>query len=499
MNLHNLKVFAMLIFCLSSCINQPPSEMISETDVQRIRAEARRQLEGCRLTAHDGTILYTPDGVGSYAALWTRDFCYMVENAAEFIQPEQIRAAINYLLNGQREDGCVPDRVQSDGLVVYSAGPVGRPLGDPPADNSQFIVKLVASYVAETGDFDYFRTHTCQLVAAMNYTRRSASGLVWIDPNTPQSPYGFTDTVAKTGDVLFSSLLYWQASRMVASLFRQIGDSTSAADFNQRARNIEMHLKNLWDETAGMFLAASHDCRQIDIWGNAFAIDINFPLGSKKDRIVDYLAPKSGSDCDARTDPALAGARALAKNADARCARNLSKWRVLGNGIRVDRCRARGEASRTHTSNSAGIDRGLSREWRVRMHQYRLRKNQPLCGQRCESVRCDKKNDGHIRQIESTRLFSISIRCFIQRNKCQFLIFKSDKTNLETNPCRKKLKSPCWAAARSPICIYPHFDCWKKPKSWPAPTLIAKWPRTLPEDTESKKYTPMPPKSREGR
>ena len=46
----------------------------------------------------------------------------------------------------------------------------------------------------------------------------------------------------------------------------------------------------LWDPESGMFLAASIDCRQIDIWGNAYAIYIGFPLNKKKQRIVKYLA-----------------------------------------------------------------------------------------------------------------------------------------------------------------------------------------------------------------
>ena len=65
-----------------------------------------------------------------YKALWTRDFSYMVENAGDLIPHYQIRQAILYLLKGQREDGCIPDRVQGDGRVVYSAGAPEAPLGD---------------------------------------------------------------------------------------------------------------------------------------------------------------------------------------------------------------------------------------------------------------------------------------------------------------------------------------------------------------------------------
>ena len=178
----------------------------------------RDMLQRCRITAHDGTALFTPDGVGNYHALWTRDFSYMVENAGDLIDPAEMRAAIGYLLNGQREDGCIPDRVQADGIAVYSAGPLGKPLGDPPTDNAQFMVNLVYDYAIETGDKDFAFEHLDALRRALDFTRRDDDGLVNILPGQPQSPYGFTDTIGKTGGLLFSSLLYWNACQQMIEM-----------------------------------------------------------------------------------------------------------------------------------------------------------------------------------------------------------------------------------------------------------------------------------------
>jgi hypothetical protein len=43
-----------------------------------------------------------------------------------------------------------------------------------------------------------------------------------------------------------------------------------------------------------MFLAATIDCRQVDIWGNAYALYAGFPLGDKRARILDYLERNYG-------------------------------------------------------------------------------------------------------------------------------------------------------------------------------------------------------------
>ena len=247
----------------------------------------RDMLQRCRITAHDGTALFTPDGVQNYHALWTRDFSYMVENAGDLIDPAEIRAAVVYLLNGQRADGCIPDRVQADGIAVYSAGPYGKPLGDPPTDNSQFMVNLVFDYARWTGDKAFACDQLPALRRALDYTRRDENGLVNILPGHPQSPYGFTDTIGKTGGLLFSSLLYWNACQHMIEMSGWCGADSSL--YAQRAAQTLRGLDALWDDEKGVFLAATLDCRQIDIWGNAFAVYIGALQGDRLERVLHFL------------------------------------------------------------------------------------------------------------------------------------------------------------------------------------------------------------------
>ncbi|MDW8026447.1 MAG: hypothetical protein RMK18_11365 [Armatimonadota bacterium] len=251
--------------------------------------QAKKLIEGCRTKANDGTVLYCPDGKGHYAALWTRDFAYMVENCPDMIPSEHVEACIRYLLSGQRNDGCIPDRRQPDGLSVYSAGAVEHPAGEPPLDNSQFMVFLVCDHIEHTKNFNLFNEFAPKLDKAMDYIPRSVEGLVFNDPKKPHSPYGFTDTVGKTGQLFFESLLYWRACKRMAELHNRVGDKKRAEEYEKRASLIERNIDLLWDDSVGMFLAASIDCRQIDIWGNAYALYIGFPLGEKRERILKFL------------------------------------------------------------------------------------------------------------------------------------------------------------------------------------------------------------------
>ncbi len=259
-------------------LKQLPPVGISVADYEYVEATCREVLAGVRHTADDGTPLYFPGG--PYEACWTRDFCYMVEGAGKLIPAEEIIAGIDYLLAGQREDGAMPDRVRSDGSPVYMAGPEDSPLGDdPPTDNAQFMVKLVAACMELTGDYEVFLQRRDQLYDAMEQVPRTDDGLVWIDRNHPHSSYGFTDTVAKTGKVFFSSLLYWEATRKLAKLCAMAEYHDEAHTWYEHAEPLAQSLEQFYDHEYGLYRAASGRCNQLDLWGSAYAAVLR--LGSK--------------------------------------------------------------------------------------------------------------------------------------------------------------------------------------------------------------------------
>lgn len=280
--------------------------------VEGLTEIARRLLAGCRVVAHDGTTLYTPDGKGHYKALWTRDFAYMVENAGDLMPPEHVEACIRYLLKRQRSDGAIPDRVRPDGKPIYSAGPDDKPLGEPNLDNAPFLVIAADEYrrrLAADRQAALVREWGAALDKGMDYIPRSQRGLVENNPDKLHSPYGFTDCVGKTGELFMESLLYWTACQRLAHWHHEASSIApkptspgasagerpayshrqKAQDYLRRAAFIEANIDALWDEQAGAFVAASNDCRQIDVWGNAYAVSIGFPLGARRERVLQFL------------------------------------------------------------------------------------------------------------------------------------------------------------------------------------------------------------------
>ena len=110
---------------------------------ERLTALSAALLSACRKEAFDGTVLFTPDGVGNYDALWVRDFGYIAESCGDLVSREEIRRCIEFILRGQRADGWMPDRVEAGGEAVYAAGVKGAPVGLANLDNTPFLIFAV--------------------------------------------------------------------------------------------------------------------------------------------------------------------------------------------------------------------------------------------------------------------------------------------------------------------------------------------------------------------
>ncbi|MDD3212502.1 MAG: hypothetical protein PHY64_02455 [Eubacteriales bacterium] len=257
--------------------------------LETLEALSRQLIRGCTVRTPGGITLFTPDGKASYNALWLRDFSYMVEYAGECVSDREIENCVRFAIGGKRDDGWMPDRIYADGTAVYAAGEVGKPVGKANLDNTPFLVFIVSDLLARV-DADraqaLFAEWEPSLTRGLLILPLNESGLVYSDPAAPHSPYGFTDTVAKTGELMMESLLLWRACRKMDELCRRFRPDPRWAAM---ADAVENGLWRLYDEESGMFLAATQDCKQIDIWGSAYLLAIGFPAGRARATILTYL------------------------------------------------------------------------------------------------------------------------------------------------------------------------------------------------------------------
>ena len=252
----------------------------------------RQLVEGCRTLAQDGTVLYTPDGIASYDALWLRDFSYMAEYAPECIPDADLIGCIRFARKHKREDGWMPDRTYADGTTCYAAGMLIAPVGKANLDNTPFWTFMIHSLfgrlpIEEFASF--FAQWEPDIARGLALIPLAENGLVYNDPSDPHSPYGFTDTIGKTGHLFYESLLLWRACRMAEQMCKATGIGT-AAKYEAIAVKIEENLMQLYDAESGTFFAADAECKQLDVWGNAYLIYIGFPVSDAvKESILNWL------------------------------------------------------------------------------------------------------------------------------------------------------------------------------------------------------------------
>jgi len=269
----------------------------------RLEALLKSEIEGSVILSDCNTKMFTPDGMGSYHALWTRDFEYHLEGAPRLISKEDAIAALDYTLDHAREDGWMPDRVYQNGFTMYVAGREDEPeLYPANLDNNSYAALSFCAVLDKIKDEKekkaYFNSRKKKIIRALDVMPKAPCGLIYNDPLDPHSPYGYTDTIGKTGLLCFESLLYYRACKTFAAKCKKMGDAKNANIYTCAYKLIEASFEATFLRSDGFLSAATGDCAQPDVWATAYALSLCFPLseGAKK-AMTDALV----SNCDSIT------------------------------------------------------------------------------------------------------------------------------------------------------------------------------------------------------
>lgn len=257
-----------------------------------LEKEARRLIRSSIRTTSSGIHAFFPAAGGHYQAFWLRDYAYMLEGCPEAFTDGETADALRYFAAALREDGAAVDCVKLDGTPCYKPG-YGTYGENPVADGSQFLVDVAWHTHRKTGNLELVRRTIGGLERTMRAVPRGPqTGLVHIRPDLDHDrcPYGFTDSVWKTGDCLFESLLYVQACRQLADLEDCVGRADPAVQWRREAEEVSRAVRQVfWDQETGLFLAATVRCGQPDVWGSAFAAYLGVADREQTLRVARYF------------------------------------------------------------------------------------------------------------------------------------------------------------------------------------------------------------------
>ena len=257
---------------------------LESESVRMIRASARKM--------NNGMTAFPPQTGSGYEAFWLRDYAYTLEGAIGAYTDRQLLDALKLFVPAMERAGAGVDCIKFDGTAVYKPG-YGTMGLKPVTDGTMFTVDVVWLTWQKTGDKKILHKYVDPLVPAMQRVPRNPdTRLVYIRPGKERERcgYGFTDTVNKQGDVLFSSLLFVQACRQLSDLLNATGESVAARIWEKEGARVEEQIRDVfWDDQTGLFLAATERCRQPDIWGSAFAVYLGVAGLNQSMRIGQYF------------------------------------------------------------------------------------------------------------------------------------------------------------------------------------------------------------------
>lgn len=236
----------------------------------------------------DGRTVFWTDAEHHYGLLFTRDFGYFVEFAGDLMTADETKGYLEFILEGQRKDGCIPDRVNADGVPIYSPGSETNQLADHALENASFLATAFCRYVLRNNDYTFFKKHEKNLKRGLDHIHRAENGLVYNDPSNPKCVYGYTDIVKKTGHLLMSSALYYESCLLMAEACDKAGVG-NPQEYRKQARLIKENIGMLWDKDTGAFHAADGLCKQNDVWGTAFVLSRGLAEGRQKEKAQQFL------------------------------------------------------------------------------------------------------------------------------------------------------------------------------------------------------------------
>ena len=243
--------------------------------VRWLQGESHRLIRASRRVMADGTAAFPPQVGLGYEAFWLRDYAYTLEGSVDSYSDKELLDAAALFIRSMRADGAGVDCVKFDGTPIYKPG-FGTMGAHPVADGSQFTVAVAWHTYRKTRDVAFLRRSIDALVKTMQAVPRNPeTKLVHIRQGEPwdRCPYGFTDTVQMTGDVLFCSLLYVEASKRLGDLLDAVERPGAAARWRAEADAVARSVRRVfWDPQMGLFRAATGRCREHHIWGSAFAV-----------------------------------------------------------------------------------------------------------------------------------------------------------------------------------------------------------------------------------
>lgn len=317
--------FLILLLCKAETIAQN-SRIISKEDLVYLKGITRAVLDSSRIRPgqpmppgfginNTGGTLIRPGGRETYPAFWIRDYAMSLETG--MISVEEQRHMLKLTAATQCDQtwitkggsmvpyGAIADHILvNNSMPVYFAGTYDLEQQGthafgmfPPYCDQFYFIKMAHHYVNHTADLKILNTEINgnslinRLEAAFHVPPSDRkTHIVYSIENYRAVDFGFRDAIHITGDLLYPSLLKYEAALELSDLFKKKGNTEKASKYINIAAAIKAAIPRMFADEDGMLRASTGKSAQRDVWGTALAIYMNLLPPPEANRASQVLA-----------------------------------------------------------------------------------------------------------------------------------------------------------------------------------------------------------------
>lgn len=242
-------------------------------------------------------------GVRNFREPWARDLGFANYGLAELKEFQVIKESLEVFLINQKPSGQFPVKVHSTNVVdryLYSLFKREQPIHVPlkpkystahntiSLDGNALLVIAALHYIKRSGDQAFARRHWLALKQAIAWVEGhalEADGLLHQGAFTD-----WADSIARTGRVLYTNVVYWKALHDLAQVAANYGQSEDVDYYESRAEHLKQSINDyFWRDELGYYIT-SHHFNNLNSDGNLLAVAWRLTEAQQAHSILDKMA-----------------------------------------------------------------------------------------------------------------------------------------------------------------------------------------------------------------
>ncbi len=283
-------------------LERQPDAIIEAEAVTIAEANMRGALERRPLLNGEEKLVLSA-GARNFREPWARDFGFASYGLIAMGEVEATKEGLDVFLHYQKPSGQFPVKVHSTNILdrvlhalFWREQPITAPLRPKyktahhtiSLDGNALLVTAVLHYVKTQNDDAFLRQWWPALQRAMQWLAEHEQGE---DQLLHQRAFAdWADSIARSGYILYTNVLYWKATQEMAQAAQRIGRTNAASEYEAQAiRLYESIHDHFWQEELGYFIT-SQRFRNLSSAGNLLAVAWGLATPEQSHSILDKMA-----------------------------------------------------------------------------------------------------------------------------------------------------------------------------------------------------------------